>query len=323
MIIIRFALLLLLFSPAPAIAGTARTEADSSELQPPTLAFISDTQAPIVIETLVLKEKGNERATRLLFSDLRRCHPARVFILGDLVSVGSLNRPWEDIDRYVSDLRRDSVPVDAILGNHEMMMFSRYGEKNFTALFPRHVRTGYVRTVDSTAVILLNSNFSHLSRNEEQYQLNWYGAALDSLQADPGIRAIIVCCHHSPFSNSTIVGSSVEVQKAFVPLFLATPKCLLFLSGHAHTFEHFQSKGKDFLVIGGGGGLNHPLYQGAEQRWKDLSPVKPLFHSITVRRERSTFHVTVRGIREETSAAVEKLYELEIPGAAPPANDPR
>jgi hypothetical protein len=323
MTLTRFAALLFFFSPTPAMAGGALSEADSSETQRPTLAFISDIQAPIVFETLALKERGNERATRLLFSDLLRCHPVRVFILGDLVSVGSLNRPWEDVDRYVTDLRMDSIPVDAILGNHEMMMFSRYGERNFMALFPRHVRTGYLRTVDSTAVILLNSNFSYLSKDEDRRQLSWYGATLDSLQSDPRIRAIIVCCHHSPFSNSTIVGSSVEVQKAFVPPFLATPKCLLFLSGHAHTFEHFQSKGKDFLVIGGGGGLNHPLYQGEEQQWKDLSPVKPLFHSISVQRKGGAFHISVRGIREETSDVVEKLYELEVPGMVIPANDSR
>ena len=323
MILIRCVALLLLFSPALAIAGAARAEADSTRTQPPTLAFISDTQAPIVIETMVLRERGNEQATRLLFSDIRRCHPARVFVLGDLVSFGALSGSWEDIDRYVTDLRRDSIPVDAVLGNHELMMFSRTGEKNFMALFPRHVRTGYVRTVDSTAVILLNSNFSHLSGDEELWQLNWYGAALDSLQADPAIKAIIVCCHHSPFSNSKIVGSSVEVQKAFVPSFLATPKCKLFLSGHAHTFEHFRFKGKDFMVIGGGGGLNQPLYQGEEQRWKDLSPVKPLFHSITVQRRAGTFHIVVRGIREETSASVEKMHELEIPGVAVPSSDPR
>lgn len=320
MILKRFAILLFLFSPT---VRAAPAEVDSSESQSPTLGFISDIQAPIIFETLALKERGNERATRLLFSDLRRRHPARVFILGDLVSVGSLNRPWEDVDRYVTDLRRDSIPVDAILGNHEMMMFSKYGERNFMALFPRHVRTGYLRTVDSTAVILLNSNFSHLSREEEQWQRKWYGATLDSLQAHPGIRAIIVCCHHSPFSNSTVVGSSVEVQKAFVPPFVATPKCLLFLSGHAHTFEHFQSKGKDFLVIGGGGGLNQPLYQGKDQRWKDLSPVKPLFHSISVQRRGGVFHISVWGIREETSAVVEKLYELDVPGAVVPVNDPR
>ena len=323
MIIARLAVLLFLFSPTPAVAGAARSEVDSSGARPPTLAFISDTQAPIVMETIVLPERGNAQATRLLFSDLRRCHPARVFVLGDLVSFGPLSRAWEDIDRYVTDLRKDSVPVDAILGNHELMMYPRSGEENFKALFPRHVRTGYVRTVDSTAVILLNSNFSHLSRDEKLKQDVWYAAILDSLQADPAIRAIIVCCHHSPFSNSTIVGSSVEVQDAFVPRYLTTPKCLLFLSGHAHTFEHFEFKGKDFLVIGGGGGLNQPLYQGDEQRWKDLSPVKPLFHYITARREGGTLHIIVRGMKEEASTAVEEMYQLEVPGKTTPAVDPR
>ena len=318
----HLALLLLLFSGLPAIAGADPLQEGPPARQTPILAFISDTQAPIWIETVALPEKGNKRATRLLFSDLRSCHPARVFVLGDLISLGFLSRAWEDIDRYVTDLRRDSVPVDAIMGNHELMLFSKIGEANFMALFPRHIRTGYVRSADSTAVILLNSNFSRLSKDEESRQMSWYAATLDSLQADPAIRGIIVCCHHSPFSNSKIVGSSVEVQRAFIPLYLATPKCLLFLSGHAHTFEHFQFKGKDFLVIGGGGGLNHPLYQGEEERWKDLSPLKPLFHYITARRESGTLHIVVRGIMEEGSTAVGNMYELEIPYRASPTIQP-
>jgi hypothetical protein len=52
----------------------------------------------------------------------------------------------------------------------------------------------------------------------------------------------------------------------------------LFLSGHCHGFEHYKIGGKDFMVIGGGGGLHQPLKQG-EGCLPDLaSDYKPLFH---------------------------------------------
>jgi hypothetical protein len=295
-------LLLLLLSAGP---GLAQSAADR-----PVLAFISDSQAPLFVESMILPGLGNQHATRLLFSDIRRQHPAHVFVLGDLVSLGFHQASWEAVDEYVGGLRADGVPVDAILGNHELMLYGKEGENNFDALFPDNVRTGYVRTVDSVAVVLLNSNFSNLTADEQEAQQRTYAVTLDSLQADTGTVAIIVCCHHSPFSNSFVVGSSREVQAAFVPLFLATPKCLLFMSGHAHLFERFVTEGKTFLVIGGGGGPRHPVR--SEPEWDDRAPdVKPRFHYVTVRREGRGLTARVRGIPEDVME-IREVYEMKI-----------
>ncbi len=48
---------------------------------------------------------------------------------------------------------------------------------------------------------------------------------------------------------TTIGSSEAEWQKM-------DTYCKVFLSGHAHAFEHFQGHGIDFLVIGGGGGCS-------------------------------------------------------------------
>jgi len=80
-------------------------------------------------------------------------------------------------------------------------------------------------------------------------------------QNDPTISSIIVGCHHPPFTNSKIVSSSDEVRDLFVSDFLTTEKCKLFISGHAHTIEHFIVSEKHFMVIGGAGGLQHPVEQ--------------------------------------------------------------
>jgi hypothetical protein len=138
--------------------------------------------------------------------------------------------------------------------------------------------------VDSVAVILLNSNFRSLSNTEDTAQINWYKRTLTSLDADSSIRFIISGCHHSPYTNSRIVSSSLSVRQKFVPHFIKSTKSILFLSGHSHNFEHFKQQGKDFFVIGGGGGLHQPLKHG-EGILDDLSDdYKPLFHYLTINR---------------------------------------
>lgn len=285
----------------------------------PCIAFISDTQEPIIFETLVLRKDRNAEATRILFENIVRVRPSSLFILGDLVSIGMYGRTWEAMDRHIDMVRRVPIPVHAILGNHELMFFPSYGEQNFQSRFPEHRRTGYVRTTDSVAVVLLNSNFGSLSATEQERQTRWYRDTLRAFDGNPAIRSVIVCCHHSPYSNSKIVGSSEPVQRTFVPPYLASRKSVLFLSGHAHTFEHFRRDGKDFLVIGGGGGLQQPLYTGIEQRWPDLSsPEKgTMFHFLLIQRSADTLTATFSGLREDFQSVHPRHVVRAVPAAAP------
>jgi len=264
------------------------------------IAFVSDTQAPLFFETVYLKSDRNLDATRALLHDIVMVHPAQLFLLGDLVSLGFYDHSWSTIDTYIDSLRGGGVAADAVLGNHELLLFPGEGEKEFSGRFPNAVRTGYTRTIDSVGVVLLNSNFDHLSQEEASAEDRWYERTMEALDIDPSIRVVIVCCHHSPYSNSTIVGSNAEVQKQFVPPYVASRKGRLFISGHAHAFEHFQIAKKDFLVIGGGGGLLHPLREGADREWTDLAPVpRPRYHYILVRRVGQDLHVTIRVLQED------------------------
>ncbi len=278
------------------------------------MAFVSDTQSPIWIESLFLGSDRNEEATDSIFADLARRKPSHLFMLGDLVSFGPYGGAWRQMDRHITSLRGAGITVHGVLGNHELMLFERTGEENFQERFPDHVRTGYVQTVDSVAVVLLNSNFETLGPADATRQHVWYRKTLDSLQNDPAIQHIVVCCHHSPFSNSRVVGGSEEVRKEFLPPFLGTSKCRLFLSGHAHAFEHFQEGGKTFLVIGGGGGPSQPLAEGKEQTWTDLAPLqKPHYHYLELRREKGRLIATLRGLSNDFSGFSD-LYRVTIDG---------
>jgi len=95
--------------------------------------------------------------------------------------------------------------------------------------------------------------------------------------------------------------SSLPVQQHFVPSFMQSKKCVLFLSGHSHNFESFKMGGKQFLVIGGGGGVHQPL-NTTGQTLPDLAPnYKPQFHYIEVTRRHDSLQVVSRRLKTDFS----------------------
>jgi hypothetical protein len=277
---------------------TARREID----------FISDTQQPMTIEKIKLRPNHNTKATSLLLADMLQQKPRAIYMLGDVVAVGSSKHKWAAIDRFIDTCRRSNIAVHALLGNHDLMWSRRKGERRFQQRFPDNVDIGYVSITDSIAIVMLNSNFSKLSAAEIDKQQHWYLDTLNNLNHDPAIKTIIVSCHHAPYSNSKIVGSSAAVQHYFLPPFMQTTKCSLFITGHAHAFEHFTSGNKNFLVIGGGGGLHQPLDTSAK-RLPDLAfHYKPMFHYLIVRRSGDTLLVTSRCLKPDFSG-IENGYQ--------------
>jgi hypothetical protein len=135
------------------------------------------------------------------------------------------------------------------------------------------------------------------------------------MEKDPGIKFIIVGLHHSPYTNSTVIDSSKDVQRDFVPLFLKSKKCKLFVSGHAHAFEHFKINNKDFIVIGGGGGLQHPLRISDKEGRKDLFPNKTvtrMFHYILCEETDKIFIIKVMMLNDDFKT-FNMPYEIKIP----------
>ncbi|MFB9844405.1 metallophosphoesterase family protein [Mucilaginibacter ginsenosidivorans] len=290
--VLRYSLLLFaFFLPFLALAQERKT----------VIAFASDTQEPMWVEKLFLKADHNPEATKLVFGDVDQLHPSAFFILGDVVSLGKSNKAWKNIDGYIRQTTHDSIPVYATLGNHEVMFNTKKGTKNFQTRFPMYNPAGYTEVVDSVAVILLNSNFATMTREEADNQNTWYQNKLKALDDDPAIRFVIVGCHHSPYTNSRIVKPSVPVQENFVPPFVRSKKCVLFLSGHSHNFERFKVDGKDFLVIGGGGGLHQPLNSNNDHMHDLAESYKPAFHYLEVRRLGDTLQITSRELRNDFS----------------------
>lgn len=273
----------------------------------PEIAFVSDTQAPMWVETLALKTNHNEEATRQIFGDIVRRQPNFLFILGDVVTLGYKEKKWNKMDRYLDSCRSAGIRISALLGNHDVMTRAKKGETQFQRRFPDHNRTGYYQVIDSIALVFLNSNFKKLGPDDLEKQQQWYRATLQSLDQDPAVAVTIVACHHAPYSNSKIVGSSENVQRYFVPDFLTSRKARLFITGHSHNYEQFRRGGKDFLVIGGGGGLTQPLSE-KKDRLNDLSTsYKPPFHYLLMTRSPRALCLTSRYLKSDFSGFEEGL----------------
>ena len=273
--------------------------------------MISDTQAPMRIEKLFLKSHNNERATGILFGQVVKLKPKNLFILGDVTSWSAKEKKWRAMDDYLQACRDSSITVAALMGNHDVMGSVERAELNFQKRFPNVDPTGYYQIVDSIAFVMLNSNFKRMKATDIEFQQKWYQKVLDSLDKDSHVKVIIVSCHHAPFTNSKIVGSSKPVQEHFVPLFISTNKCRLFITGHAHAFEHFVLSGKDFIVIGGGGGIHQPLRSDRTDLQADY---KPQFHFLMITPKQKLLQIESYFLKDDFSGFDKRhILNLLIP----------
>jgi hypothetical protein len=301
------------FIPLPLHASERSESLDYSNADSANIIVISDTQSPLWVEELFLSSNNNEIARDSLFNHILKSRPKAIFHLGDLVSLGFYDDSWMALDQFLNNLSEFQIPFYPTLGNHELMFFSDEGEKNFISRFPFYSKTGYLKRIGSIAFILLNSNISELTDEEIIQQQNWYRNQLKLCQSDSAIKAIIVGCHHSPFTNSKLVNSNEDVQKYFVPDFIDTEKCKLFLSGHSHSFEHFVKSGKDFLVIGGGGGLQHPLYKGQESLHTDSyeGPLNQrVFHYLNCQIDKNGMDIEIKMLSPDFST-ISTIYYIK------------
>jgi len=279
------------------------------------VAFVSDSQSPLFLETFRLSTNHNDVAREMIYAQILADRPDAVFHLGDMVSIGPYRASWRSTDAFLEKARTARIPVFATLGNHELMFLPSYGMEEFLWRFPWYRKTGYLVRVGKLAVVLLNSNFGQLSDRDQHVQDSWLDSTLACLQADSTVGAVMVACHHPPYTNSTIVSPSARVRETFVSAYLRYPKCVLFLTGHCHACEHFKQDGKDFLVLGGGGGLQQPLLTGKDVRWTDLFPRKTelrMFHYVRCRITPQDLRVTVRMVKEDFSG-FEDAYTLTFP----------
>ncbi len=230
---------------------------------------VGDTQRTSRLE--FWREK-NDRGRRLVIDEITKRAPAFVIHLGDLTSRGSSEKQWEEFDDMHQEFRRSNIPYFPILGNHEFYGNHQKALQNYFERYPHlDKRRWYSFNWKKIAFIMVDSNFSALSKEQFRGQTKWYLSQLQSFDGDKGIDYIIVCSHEPPFTNSQVIRPNQKIESMFANPFLQIQKPGLFLSGHGHSYELFKAQDKFFMVCGGGGGPRHKvIVEPSRRRYEDL-----------------------------------------------------
>ncbi|MFC2083561.1 metallophosphoesterase family protein [Bacteroidota bacterium] len=249
---------------------TSNEERDTFIIEPHNNYFIliGDTQETGFEE---FWRENNWGIRKLLFKKIVDENPDFLIHLGDLVSFGSSASSWNLLWQDFKIIIENNIYAFPVLGNHDYYGSNLFALDKFYSVFP-HLRefTWYTIRYDSLILLLLNSNFDEISEQEILNQKLWYSERLSELDQDSSVSAIIIICHHPPFTNSTVVSDNEEVQEQFVKPFLDSDKTRIFFSGHAHTFEYFKSDNKHFFVSGGGGGPRQSTDTSTQHKYADL-----------------------------------------------------
>jgi predicted MPP superfamily phosphohydrolase len=239
------------------------------------IIFIGDTQGTSLLE---FWREDNKKKTPLLIKEIADRKPAGVINLGDLVFCGSSQKQWKLFDEAHKPLLTNKIPYFCLPGNHEYWCSQKKTFENYFSRFP-HLdnRKWYSFRFQKIGFLMLDSNFSKLTPEENRRQVDWYYDELFKLNNDPEISYIFVCCHHPPFTNSKVVKPSEKALSCFLEPFLRLRKTAALFSGHCHSYEIFKKRGKYFIVSGGGGGPRQRLESDEKKRrYHDLFAGPPL-----------------------------------------------
>lgn len=181
---------------------------------------------------------------------------------GDVVSVGADAAEWTRFYRDNRAIWNKRIPYFPALGNHDYYGDNEKALGNFFRFFPYlEGKSWYPVRAGSALILVLNSNFDEMTPEEIRTQDEWLESALSSAESDAGIRHVLLCFHHPPYTNAVLLGDSKEVQKHF--LSRRTPKVKVVVSGHVHSYERFQKDGLHYVVSGGAGGPTASLQRNS------------------------------------------------------------
>ena len=279
------------------------------------IVFLSDSQEPLWVEKLFIRCSNNSEAADAIFNAIKKDEKVKaVFHMGDLTALGSLNSEWNKIDLFTAGLKKSNISFYPVMGNHEYFIFSESGKSKFVNRFGAKASEWYCVNIGNTAVIMLNSNFSKLKNSEIIKQDDWYRNKLNELNNDKNIKSVIVCLHHSPYTFSKIVDPSLEVRDHFVNQFINSPKCRVFISGHAHLSEHFKIHNKDFIVAGGGGGALHGVLPKEKQKLDKGDSLifnnnsRGIFHFVECEENSGNLKFTVKKLNDDLKTFTDIHY---------------
>ncbi len=244
------------------------------------IAIIGDTQTTTLGEVLLGREQNNRERTQIIKA-LADEKPDLLVHLGDHVAVGSSFFDWFRYDRLMKPVTDSGIPILPLIGNHDYFFLEPWSLSFMSKRFKDFGALTYGTQIrEKTALVYLDSNTRFIGKKCWKAQLLWLAHELARLDNSSEVNSVLVFTHHPPFSNSVGHREKREVREEIVPLFFKSTKTRALISGHAHTYEHFEKQGKHFIVSGGGGGARVKIKKKSACKHEDTfqgSSLRP-FH---------------------------------------------
>lgn len=228
----------------------------------PLLAVVGDTQVTTFPERWIGRELNSDVTPRIL-DWIAKENPSVFLHLGDAVTCGGcpswILSGWEFFRSASAPIRNLGIPRYLATGNHEYWGSEATMRAGIRANFPDTPELPAALRFGALAIAILDSN-------RPGPQRGWLEKVLSDWDRDPTVRWTAIATHHPPFSNSKVVGGHRSSRTVFLPAFQSAKKTRLWLSGHAHGYEHIFKEGRHFVISAGGGGARQPLAESREHR---------------------------------------------------------
>lgn len=233
------------------------------------ITLLGDTQRTHWIERL-MGRKQNAGVAEKIFKEIATQKPDALFLLGDLVCVGSSQEDWRWYDSIFLPIKNNKITTHAIWGNHDLLWFKSESKKNAIQRFECLKDSFYTRTFGLLKIISLNTCKPQMSKQEWLDQLHWLKNEITKTDEDKTIKRFVILGHHPAYTNSIGLGSNDWVKDELLSIAVSSPKFLTYFSGHAHTYEKIKVKNHLYFVSGGGG--------GPQRKLKKISSYNDLFN---------------------------------------------
>ncbi|MBI4565144.1 MAG: metallophosphoesterase [Planctomycetes bacterium] len=278
------------------------------------LIVYGDSRPAQTAETLILGRRDPVEERRLVIEQIAAEAPDLVIHSGDFVARGADAEDWSEWARNHRLLAAERAFYPA-LGNHEYRGGHSLGRANFHRRFPRlDGRHWYSVRYGPLLFVILDSNFDEIGGLACDRQDRWLERTLQEAERESATRAVILVCHHPPYTNSTVHGPSEEVRRRFVDPARKCGKFRALFAGHVHNYERFHLDGIHYVVSGGGGAPQTSVFIGERVRTLPVyeGPELRPFHYLLLRLEGTRVEVDVMMLQADRSWSPGDRFHIEL-----------
>lgn len=225
----------------------------------------------------------NPRARKWLAETVGSVRSDAMVITGDVPFHGSDPRDWEVFEKECASWAK-RPRVYPTVGNHELRLEPRVGQKNFFAAFPQlEGNSFYSVLLGNVFLITLNSTGPLWPVG---WQADWLRQQLDHIptQADFVIFSMhipLIADTQSEFIANIPSPESVTLRRYLEARAVSSRQKFIVVNGHIHNYERFEFNDITHIITGGGGAAPYPvLIRGPQDEYRD--PGFPVFNYVVL-----------------------------------------